>query len=176
MRRIIAGVALAVIAPLLTLSEATNPGQTTNLEKRNQDVIRRATESMNRGDLKAYVQYFAEDTKNFDRPVGREGIRQSIEDIFTTFPDYRHDIIEMIAKGDSVVVRCRTSGTHRGVGKLSLNGGMLVGVEPTKKRFEVQHIHWYKLRDSKIVDHTANRDDIGMMRQLGLLPAVGLPK
>ena len=175
MRRIIVSAAFAVIAPLL-LSEATDLGQTANPEKRNQEVIRRATESMNRGDLKAYVLYFAEDTKNFDRPVGREGIRRSIEDIFTTFPDYRHDIVEMIAKGDSVVVRCKTSGTHRGVGKLSLNGGMLVGVEPTQKRFEVQHIHWNKLRDSKIVDHTANRHDIGMMRQLGLLPAVGLPK
>jgi predicted ester cyclase len=174
--RIITAAAFAVLASLLTPSEATDPGQTTHQEERNQEVIRRATESMNRGDLKAYVLYFAEDTKNFDRPVGREGIRRSIEDIFTTFPDYRHDIVEMIAKGDSVVVRCKTSGTHRGVGKLSLNGGMLVGVEPTQKRFEVQHIHWYKLRDSKIVEHTANRDDIGMMRQLGLFPQVGLPK
>jgi hypothetical protein len=32
------------------------------------------------------------------------------------------------------------------------------------------HIHWYKVRNGKIVEHTANRDDIGMMRQLGLLP------
>ena len=48
-----------------------------------------------------------------------------IEDIFTTFPDYRHDVIEMIAKGESVVVRSTTSGTHRGVGKLKVNGGML---------------------------------------------------
>ena len=64
-----------------------------------------------------------------------------IEDIFTTFPDYRHDVIEMIAKDESVVVRSTTSGTLRGVGKLKVNGGMLVGVAPTQKRFEVQHIH-----------------------------------
>ena len=31
------------------------------------------------------------------------------------------------------------------------------------------HIHRYKLRDGKIVDHYATRDDIGMMVQLGLL-------
>jgi predicted ester cyclase len=176
MRRIVVSSTLAVIAPFLALSGATSQKQTTDQEKRNLEIIRLATEAMNRGDLKAYVSYFAEDTKNFDRPVGREGIRRSIEDIFTTFPDYRHDIVEVIAKSDSVVVRCRTSGTHRGVGKLPLNGGMLVGVEPTQKRFEVQHIHWYKLRDGKIAEHTANRDDIGMMRQLGLLPPVGTPK
>ena len=176
MRRIIAGAAFAVIAPLLAMIGSTSQKQTRDQEKGNLEIIRLATEALNRGDLKAYVSYFAEDTKNFDRPVGREGIRRSIEDIFTTFPDYRHDIVEVIAKGDSVVLRCKTSGTHRGVGKLPLNGGMLVGVEPTQKRFEAQHIHWYKLRDGKIAEHTANRDDIGMMRQLGLLPPVGSPK
>lgn len=151
-------------------------GQSANQGRQNEEVIRRATEAMNRGDLKTYVSYFSDDTKNFDRSVGREGIRERIEDIFTTFPDYKHEIVEMIFKDDSVVARVRTSGTHRGVGKLSLNGGMLVGVQPTHKHFEVQHIHWYKLRDGKIVSHTANRDDLGMMRQLGLLPATGSPK
>jgi hypothetical protein len=31
-------------------------------------------------------------------------------------------------------------------------------------------MHWYKLRDGKIVDHFASRDDLGMTQQLGLLP------
>jgi hypothetical protein len=43
----------------------------------------------------------------------------------------------------------------------------LVGVEPTRKRFEVQHIHWHRLRDGQFVDHYAVRDDLGMMSQLG---------
>jgi len=147
-------------------------GQTplTDLEKRNEEVVRRATEAMNRGDLAAYVSYFAEDTKNFDQPLGREGIRIRVEDIFATFPDYRHDIIEIVTRGDSVIVRCRVSGTHKGVAKMPVNGSMLIGVAPTQKHFDVQHIHWYKVRDGQIVEHTANRDDIGMMRQLGLLP------
>jgi len=176
MTGLMAGSTFAIIVLLTALNGASAWNQTANQEKRNEEVIRLATEAMNRHDVQAYVSYFAEDTKNFDRPVGREGIRRSIEDIFTTFPDYRHDTIEVIAKDDSVVVRCTTSGTHRGIGKLSLNGGMLVGIEPTQKHFAVQHIHWYKLRDGKIVAHTANRDDIGMMRQLGLLPTVASSK
>lgn len=36
--------------------------------------------------------------------------------------------------------------------------------------FEVQHIHMYRVIDGKIAEHFANRDDGGMMRQLGLLP------
>ncbi|MCA1604568.1 MAG: ester cyclase [Acidobacteria bacterium] len=169
MKRIIVGAVLAVAVPLLVLSQAKDD------VKRNQDVIRQHYESLNRGDLKAAVLAFAEDTKNFGRPVGREGVRRVLEDVYTTFPDWRMEILEMVAEGDSVVVRCTVGGTHRGVGKRSVNGGMLMGVEPTQKRFEVQHIHWYKLRDEKIVEHYATRDDIGMMRQLGLLPPVVLP-
>ncbi|HXW91261.1 MAG TPA: ester cyclase [Terriglobales bacterium] len=51
-----------------------------------------------------------------------------------------------------------------------VDGGMLVGVQPTGRTFEVQHIHMYRVLDGKIAEHFANRDDIGMMRQLGLLP------
>ena len=94
-----------------------------------------------------------------------------LEDIHRTFPDMRLEIVDLLAAGDAVIVRCRFSGTHEGVGQLPVNGGLLVGVAPTHKHFEVQHIHWYELRAGKIVDHYATRDDIGMMQQLGLLPA-----
>ena len=97
-------------------------------------------------------------------------MRATFEDIYTTFPDWKMGIVDLVAEGDSVVVRCTVSGTHKGVGKRPINGGMLVGVAPTGKRFEVQHIHWNTVRGGKIVDHRATRDDIGMNRQLGLLP------
>jgi predicted ester cyclase len=47
---------------------------------------------------------------------------------------------------------------------------MLVGVQPTGRTFEVQHIHMYRVLDGKIAEHSANRDNVGMMRQLDLLP------
>jgi predicted ester cyclase len=50
-----------------------------------------------------------------------------------------------------------------------VNGDMLVGVPPTGRR-EVQHIHMLQVCDGKIVEHFANRDDLGMMQQLGLIP------
>ncbi len=169
MKRSLLGAALGLALPLLAL------GQATDQVKRNQEVIRQHHERLNRGDLKAAILDYAEDTKNQGRPVGRDGLRLVLDDIYTTFPDWRMEIVEMVAEGDSVVVRCTVSGTHRGVGKRSVNGGMLVGVEPTQKRFEVQHIHWYQLHNGKIVEHRANRDDVGMMRQLGLLPPAKPP-
>jgi predicted ester cyclase len=56
---------------------------------------------------------------------------------------------------------------------MPVNGGLLVGVEPTGRHFEVQHIHMLRIGGGKIVDHYANRDDLGMMQQLGLLPTPG---
>ena len=49
------------------------------------------------------------------------------------------------------------------------------GVAPTGKRFEVTHTYWHKLRDGKIVERDANRYDLGMLRQLGLLPPSAPP-
>ena len=32
------------------------------------------------------------------------------------------------------------------------------------------HVSMYRVRDGKITEHFASRDDVGMLRQLGLLP------
>jgi len=127
----------------------------------------------NRGDLRAAVQVFASDTRNFGHPVGRDRVLVVLEDVYNTFPDWKIEVVEIATEADNVVVRCRVSGTHRGVARLPVNGGMLAGVKPTGKHFEALHIHWYKLGDGKIVDHYATRDDIGMMVQLGLLTRRG---
>jgi len=146
--------------------------QTTAVHQTNLEIIRRQIEKWTSGDVKAVADDLAVDTRNHGEAVGRAGIETVIEDIWRTFPDWRGEIIEIIAAEDSVVIRLNVSGTHRGVGRLPLNGGMLVGLEPTGKSFEVQHIHWYKMRDGKIIDHHASRDDVEMMRQLGVLPPV----
>jgi len=49
-------------------------------------------------------------------------------------------------------VRLTVSGTHLGVGRLPVNGGLLVGVAPTGKHYSVQHIHWFTLRDGLIIE------------------------
>ena len=145
--------------------------QTAAIRQTNLEIIRRQIEKWTSGDAAAVAEDFAVDTRNHGEAVGRAGIETVIEDIWRTFPDWRAEIIELIAAGDSVVARLNVSGTHRGIGRLPVNGGMLVGLAPTGKSFEAQHIHWYKMRDGKIVDHYANRDDLEMMRQLGVLPA-----
>jgi predicted ester cyclase len=42
-------------------------------------------------------------------------------------------------------------------------------IAPNGKTFSVKHIHRFLMRDGKIVEHFAVRDDLGMFRQLGHL-------
>ena len=151
----------------------------TSETERNREVVRRHLELMNRGDWQQAAEYFVPDVRHHvgnwqtgsEAVVsGRKTMTDNLEDIFRTFPDWKMEIVEMVAEADSVVVRCRVSGTHQGVATRAVNGGFLRNAQPTGKHFRVQHIHWYKVRDGKITDHSASRDDLGMTQQLGLLP------
>ena len=96
----------------------------------------------------------------------RYGVRTVLGEIKTNFPDARLTTLTFVAEGEWVVVRCIYSGTHRGTSNFPVDGGMLVGVQPTGRTFEVQHMHMYRVLDSKIAKHFANRDDVGMMGSL----------
>lgn len=136
----------------------------------NLEIIRQIHEKFNQRDFETALEIISPEASNHGLKVGRGGYEMVWRDISVTFPDFSLDIEEIVAEGETVVVRAMFSGTHLGMGELPVNGGMLVGIEPTGKSFSVEHIHWFKLRDGKIVEHYASRDDLGMMQQLGLLP------
>ncbi len=161
--------AIAIIAVSFFVSAA---GQTGDVQDRNQEAVRQYKEHINSGDAKAAAADWVEDAQTFGRPTTRAGVQHVLEDIFVTFPDWHMEIQAIVSHGDAVIVHSRVSGTHRGVGKLAVNGGMLVGVQPTGKRFEVSAVHWYKLREGKLAEGFGVRDDLGMMQQLGLVPPV----
>jgi hypothetical protein len=69
--------------------------------------------------MAAAAAYFAEDTHNHGRPVGRAGLLAVLDDIQTTFPDVQFKLIEAVAEGEWVVVRGIFSGTHLGIGRLT---------------------------------------------------------
>lgn len=139
-------------------------------QERNTAVVIQLTEAMNRGDTEAALSLLAPDATNHGRPVGREGFARTIRDIRTRFPDSRFEIASLAAVDNHVIVRGMASGTHLGTGTMPfIDGGLLLGVPPTGKRYSVQHIHWWTLRDGLVVEHWANRDDVEMMVQLGLL-------
>ncbi len=140
------------------------------IEERNKMVFRQIDEAIERDGFLAHADFFAEHSINHGVPVTRDMVRAILQDISHTFPDVKMETINLVAEGEWVVGRYTFSGTHTGVGQHPfVHGGLLAGVPPTNKSFEVQHIHMFRLRDGQIVEHWANRDDVDKMRQLGLM-------
>jgi predicted ester cyclase len=167
---------MALVVSIGAAPTTVAAGVQSHLVAENIAVVRAEHDKLNHGDWQGAAALFAEDAHNFGRQVGRAGVATDLEDTYRTFPDWRTEIVDLVASGEVVVVRCVVSGTHEGVGRRFINGGMLVGVAPTHRHFVVDHIHWYKLRDGKIVNHYATRNDLEMMRQLHLLrPAASPP-
>lgn len=49
--------------------------------------------------------------------------------------------------------------------------GELMGIPPTGKQVSVSMIIVYRITDSKIAEHWVVADQLGLMRQLGAVPA-----
>jgi steroid delta-isomerase-like uncharacterized protein len=133
------------------------------MSEKNAEIVRSHYEVLNTGDVDKAVQFYAEDTLNHGRPVGRAGVLRTLADIRATFPDWHVEIDDLVAVDDTVIIRTTVSATHTGVGRLPVLGGLLVGVPPTGRGFKAQHIHWLTLKDELFVEHRANRDDVGML-------------
>jgi predicted ester cyclase len=135
----------------------------------NVEVLTRYYEHGKRHEIDQQVELWSRDAMNNGERAQPDRIRAALEDFRRTFPDYQSVVLEMRAVGDTVVALSRISGTHRGVAQTGLFGGSLKGAPPTGKRFEVLATHWWRFRDGKIVWHQVTRDDLGILRQLGLV-------
>jgi predicted ester cyclase len=95
--------------------------------------------------------------------LGIEGIRAYFEMVFTAFPDQRVTSIQMIAEGDKVVDHMRVEATHT---------GPFMGIPPTGKRMSWTFIDIVRYANGKMVEHWNESDQLGMMQQMGLVPAM----
>jgi steroid delta-isomerase-like uncharacterized protein len=94
---------------------------------------------------------------------GPERVKEVATMLRAAFPDQHWEIHELIAEGDRVVMHSSVSGTH---------AGPFMGMPPTERTFSgVHHIYIFTFRDGKIVEYRAVRDDISLMRQLGVIPS-----
>jgi steroid delta-isomerase-like uncharacterized protein len=95
-----------------------------------------------------------------DRPGGPDGFRHTARRLRRAFAELRIEPLDVVAEADKVAIRARVSGRHV---------GPFAGMPATGREFSVEHTHIVRILDGKVVEHWANRDDAGMLRQLGLL-------
>ena len=82
--------------------------------------------------------------------------------VHAAFPDWRVEIEEIVAEGNSVAVRWAGEVTHE---------GPFHGIPATGKRLSVSGINVYKVDGGVISEEWEQMDSLGMLQQMGVLPA-----
>jgi predicted ester cyclase len=135
----------------------------------NQRKIYELIEAANAHDVVRQAALFHVDATNHGRAVGRNGLLRVLTSLYETFPDWRYELHHLVANEDSVMAMMTMTGTHTGVAQMPIVGGLINGVEPTGKSVSVLHFHLYRFKGDEIIEHSAVRDDLGLMQQLGLI-------
>jgi steroid delta-isomerase-like uncharacterized protein len=88
--------------------------------------------------------------------------KQFLAPFTRAFPDLRLNIEDMVAEGDKVAVRVTATGTHK---------GELQGVLPTGKLVTFTTMDFLTIIDGKVTEEWSTTDIMGLMQQLGAIPA-----
>ena len=134
----------------------------------NKALVRRIFEEVwNQGKMALIAEFYspASVEHTSSGPVhGQEGLKQYIMLYRTAFPDAHYTVEDQIAERDKVVTRWSGRGTHQ---------GPLMGIPPTGKQGTVTGISIDRFEGGKIVETWTELDALGMMQQLGVIPAPG---
>jgi steroid delta-isomerase-like uncharacterized protein len=134
--------------------------------EQNIEIFRRAVdEGFNRGNLAEFDQIVAADLTEHAElppglPSGREGVKGLITALRSAFPDLKYTIEDITADHDKVWARLTARGT---------NTGSFMGAPPTGKPVRVEVIEVARIADGKLIEHWAVADNLGMLKQLGVV-------
>lgn len=93
---------------------------------------------------------------------GPQGAKENIEQYRSAFEGAQITVKEQVAEGDYVASRWEGRGRHT---------GELMGISPTGKDVTVSGQTISRLAGGKIVEEYTNWDTLGMLQQIGAVPA-----
>lgn len=132
----------------------------------NKALVRQFYGEIDKGNLDAMDELVAEDYLDHNPPPfpglppGREGLKQSFRMFLEATPGY-HRIEDQIAEGDKVVTRLTSFGKHE---------GDLPGAPRTGNNLQMTSITIHRIAGGKLVEKWAEKDVMGFLQQLGVLP------
>ena len=135
----------------------------------NSATVRRIFEGMSSGDeavLNATIEKcYTPDVAHHgmgEEFSGRDGVKEMARSYLTAFPDITVTIEAQVESGDTVVTRIVATGT---------NSGEFDGKPPTGKGMRMTAISMARFVDGKVAEEWEEGDMLGMMTQIGHLPA-----
>jgi steroid delta-isomerase-like uncharacterized protein len=139
------------------------------MSEENKAIARRALEEVfsGQGDLNVADELYAPNYAGHDPASpedirGPEGVKEFASMYRDAFPDVLMSVEDQVAEGDKVVTRWIASGTHQ---------GDMMGIAPTGNRVTVAGTSVERIVDGKIEETWDNYDALGMMQQIGAIPA-----
>ena len=136
----------------------------------NKNAVRRLIEEVwNKGNLAVADELFSANYTHHDASTpelgrGPESEKKRATLYRTAFQDFRMAIEDTVAEGETVTVRWTCRGNHK---------GELNGIAPTGKQFAITGISIARFASGKMVEGWVNWDALGLMQQLGVVPAIG---
>ena len=134
-------------------------------EKDNIEHAKQQIAALNARDLDGYLSRIDESyvghSETRPEPIrGVEGVRQYIQSLFIAFPDLMIEAEQVIASGDTVVVRMRATGTHK---------GSYVGIAATNKSIVIEACSVTEVKNGKSIHSRMYADNVKLLQQLGVL-------
>jgi steroid delta-isomerase-like uncharacterized protein len=142
-------------------------GSSSAQEQKNKQVVRQFFEAFDRHDTERMDQLVSSTNYSFHflgmPPMDWNGHKQFIVTVTNAFPDVHHDIVDMVAEGeDKVAIRVINTGTHK---------GEFQGIPPTDKKVSFGGMQFLAIINGKITEIWGSEDMMGLMQQIGAIPA-----
>jgi steroid delta-isomerase-like uncharacterized protein len=134
------------------------------MSEENKDLARRSWELVSQRNPDLLEEVYAADIvwHEPDQDVqGLEEAKQFYSMYLSAFPDLSATVEDVLAEGDKAVTRWTIRGTHQG--EIEEFG------PPTGKQVEIKGITIHRIESGKIVEEWERYDNLGVMRQLGLV-------
>lgn len=108
-------------------------------------------------------EYEGRDIAQVRPEIGPEGARQAFCRFLRAFPDLELIPDELLTEGDRAALLWRIRGTHQGT---------LLRIPPSGRRLEFTGVSMFEIRGDRVVRRFTLWDLAGVLREIGLLPAL----
>jgi steroid delta-isomerase-like uncharacterized protein len=139
------------------------------MTKHNKQVVRQYFEASERQGIEGMEQFVSSANYSLhfagmpSPPMDWNGHKQLFNVLASAFPDFRHNIEDMVAEGEEkVAVRFNIIATHK---------GEFQGIPPTGKKVSMSVMEFMTIIDGKITEEWVSLDMMGLMQQIGAIPA-----
>lgn len=135
------------------------------------DAVKKGLEAGNKGDFDAVIDMLSPDIEFWDlgRPSvhGKADVRAALDRILVAFPDQKSTVRSLIESGDALVAEVTFTGTN--LGPIQDPAGN--EIPPTGKRITIEICHVIRFSEGKLASYRVYGDMLGVLMQLGLMPA-----